>query len=239
MPGGQQSGGALAGAAGGAQLQKGPQDGGGQPQGPGGAPGFGGSQDATQVYKVAQDAGRVAPPQRIPGGGEVAPPQRIPAANADGGEDKASDKAGPNKKLLLIGAGVIVLVIAVIAAVIGLGGGGDDSPEGKVKQAIGTYTDALSDGDLDALRGITCGAQHDFYKNISAEQFAGVYQTSKEQKSIPVVRSVDAIRITGDAALAQATVYTEADPGKQSARTFDLQHTDDGWKVCDPPTGQQ
>lgn len=133
----------------------------------------------------------------------------------------------------------MVAVIAVVAAVMGFSGGSDSSPEGQVKQAIGTYTDALSSGDLEALRGITCGTQHDFYQKISADQFAGVYQTSKEQKSIPVVKSVDAIRITGDAALASATVYTEADPGKQSARTFDLQRKDGSWKVCDPPAGQQ
>ncbi|MFD9615201.1 hypothetical protein ACFWWS_38185, partial [Streptomyces sp. NPDC059083] len=51
------------------------------------------------------------------------------------------------------------------------------------------------------------------------------------------VKSVDAIQITGDAALAQATVYTAADPSKTSARTFDLRNEGGSWKVCDPQNG--
>lgn len=160
---------------------------------------------------------------------QIAQPQRVPA----GGVDAPAD-GGSKKKLLLIG-GAILAVVVVIGAVVGLTSGGtDNSPEAKVKRAISTYTDGLSSGDLEKLRGITCGTQHDFYSKISAEQFAGVYKTSKEQKSIPVVKSVDAIKITGDTAMASATVYTEADPGKQSARTFDLRQTDGDWKVCDP-----
>lgn len=129
------------------------------------------------------------------------------------------------------------MVVVLLAVVIGLvRGGTDNSPEAQVKRTIDTYTEALSDGDLDQLRAVTCGSQHDFYQNISAEQFAGVYRTSKEQKSIPVIDQIDAVRITGDTAMAQATVYTEADPSKRSQRTFDLQRSDDGWKVCDPPS---
>ncbi|QLY30778.1 nuclear transport factor 2 family protein [Nocardia huaxiensis] len=140
--------------------------------------------------------------------------------------------------MLLVIAAAVVAVLVVGGVIFAVAKGStDNSPQGQVKRAIATYTDALAAGDLEALRGITCGTQHDFYQNISAEQFAGVYQTSKEQKSIPVVKSVDAVQITGDTALAQATVYTEADPGKQSARTFDLRNTDGGWKVCDPATG--
>ena len=69
---------------------------------------------------------------------------------------------------------------------------------------------------------------------VTADQFKGVHQLSTERGSIPVVASVDAVRITGDTALAEATVYTSADPSKRTARTFDLQRTDGNWKVCDP-----
>ncbi|MEV6067953.1 nuclear transport factor 2 family protein [Nocardia sp. NPDC052001] len=161
----------------------------------------------------------------------------MPAA---GESDAAPAKAGAgskNRVLLLAGIAAAVVIAVIIGIVVMVAGGSDNSPETQVKSAISTYTDGLATGDLEKLRGITCGAQHDFYQKISADQFAGVYRTSKEQKSIPVVKSVDAIRITGDAALAQATVYTEADPSKQSARTFDLQRTSDGWKVCDPANG--
>ncbi|MBL1072891.1 hypothetical protein JK358_00615 [Nocardia sp. 2] len=149
-------------------------------------------------------------------------------------------KEPKSKRALVIAAAAVVAVLVIGGVLFAvLKNQSDNSPQAQVKKAISTYTDALSAGDLDGLRGITCGTQHDFYQNISAEQFAGVYQTSKEQKSIPVVKSVDAVQITGDTALAQATVYTEADPGKQSARTFDLRNTDGGWKVCDPVTSGQ
>ncbi|NNH75506.1 DUF4878 domain-containing protein [Nocardia uniformis] len=219
-----------------------------------------------------QEAGRPAPPQRIPPpprrptsapspadvqptmpaqplkspravapGGQpgqprpIAPPQRVPAASEREVPPEETG-TGRGKRWWLLVAGAAVLVLVLLAAVVGLvRGGTDNSPEAQVKRAINTYTEALSDGDLDQLRAITCGSQHDFYQNISAEQFAGVYRTSKEQKGIPVIKQIDAVRITDDSAMAQATVYTAADPSKQSQRTFDLQRSEDGWKVCDPP----
>lgn len=164
----------------------------------------------------------MAPPQRIEPGQQGAAPQQ--QANADG--------AGRSKRLLLAAAGAAVLVIALIVGVV-LMTTGDNSPEGQVRAVIGEYTDALRAGDLETLRSTTCGQLHDFYQGISAEQFQGVHQLSTEQGSIPVVDSVDAVRITDDTALAEATVYTAAE-SKRTARTFDLQKTDGGWKVCDP-----
>ncbi|WP_306365255.1 hypothetical protein [Nocardia sp. CC227C] len=167
------------------------------------------------------------------GANPVAAPQRVPAATAPG----TSGAPARGKRWWLLAGAAAVLVVALLAVVIALvGGGTDNSPEAQVKRAIGTYTDALADGDLEQLRAITCGSQHDFYQNISPEQFAGVYQTSKEQQAIPVIDSIDAVRITDDTALAQATVYTDADPSERTERTFDLQNTDGGWKVCDPPS---
>ncbi|SUA74018.1 Uncharacterised protein [Nocardia otitidiscaviarum] len=167
------------------------------------------------------------------GANPVAAPQRVPAVSESGA---AGTSARGKRWWLLVGAAA-VLVVALLGVVIALvGGGTDNSPEGQVKRAIGTYTDALAEGDLEQLRAITCGTQHDFYQNISPEQFAGVYQTSKEQKAIPVIDSIDAVRITDDTAMAQATVHTAADPSERTQRTFDLQNTDGGWKVCDPPS---
>lgn len=48
---------------------------------------------------------------------------------------------------------------------------------------------------------------------------------------------MDAIQITGDTALAQATVFTAADPAKLSSRTFDLRNEGGSWKVCEPQNG--
>ncbi|MFC4374157.1 hypothetical protein ACFO5K_08560 [Nocardia halotolerans] len=160
----------------------------------------------------------------------MAPPQRFEPPQPTGGEEKA----GRSKRWLLVAGGAAVVVVALIIGAVAMLTGADNSPEGQVKAVIGEYTEALQAGDLENLRASTCGPLHDFYQGISAEQFNGVHQLSTEQGSIPVVASVDAVRITGETALAEATVYTTAEPGERTVRTFDLQRTDAGWKVCDP-----
>ncbi|MBF6214979.1 hypothetical protein IU433_14580 [Nocardia puris] len=166
-------------------------------------------------------------------GRAIAPPQRVEPAAAKPAGDTPGEPGRPKKWLLAVGAAVVVAVLAVAGLVALLTGG--DSPEEQVRATISDYTGALRDGDLSTLRSSTCGSLHEYYRDIPEEQFAGVHQISREQGTVPVVDSVDAIRITEDTAIAQATVYTEADPGNRTQRTFDLQRTDDGWKVCDPP----
>ncbi len=190
----------------------------------------GGPRGAQQAGPLGADQGgpRATQPGAPDGPRPVAQPQRIEAP-----QPAEAQAPGRSKKWLLAAAGAAVLVVALIATVVALMSG-DSSPEGQVRTAIGTYADALRSGDLEGLRASTCGELHEFYQGITAEQFTGVHQLSTERGSIPVVDSVNAVRITGDTALAEATVYTAADPAKKTARTFDLQLTDGDWKVCDP-----
>ncbi len=196
------------------------------PRGPGVPQRTGGSAPSPADIQPTRPAQQLADGQR-----QVAPPQRI---GGRPGEQAGAPATKRSSKWLLAAGGAAVLVVALIATVVALMGGADDSPEGQVKAVIGDYTDALRSGDLEDLRASTCGELHTFYQGITAEQFKGVHEVSTERGSIPVVDSVDAVRITGDTALAQATVYTTADPSKRTARTFDLQRTDGSWKVCDP-----
>ncbi len=185
-------------------------------------------QQPPQPPQPQQPPRPMAQPQRIP----PAPPTQVPPTPVKAAEPAP---AGRSKRwLLAAGAAAVVLVLAVVGL---FALTSSETEEDKVRTAIGDYTSALRDGDLVTLRSSTCGPLHDFYKNIPDDQFAGVHQLSQERKNIPVVDSIDAIRITDSTAIAQATVYTEADPGKRSARTFDLERTDAGWKVCDPPAG--
>ncbi|WP_433196416.1 hypothetical protein ACQP1G_44205 [Nocardia sp. CA-107356] len=167
----------------------------------------------------------------------MAQPQRITPPGQQAAATDAATPAGQSKRWLFTALGAAAAVMAVIAlAAVLIGNRGDNSPEAKVRASITDYTAALKSGDLAALRKTTCGPLHDFYQGIPADQFASVHQLSTDRKNIPVVASVDAVQITDKTAIAQANVYTDADPSKRSARTFDLEHTDDGWKVCDPPT---
>ncbi len=183
----------------------------------------GAGQRPPQQHPQPQQPRPMAQPQRVP----PAPPTQTPAAEPA--------PAGRSKRWLLVaGAAAAVLVLVLVGL---FAFAGSETEEDKVRTAIGDYTSALRDGDLPTLRDSTCGPLHDFYQNIPDDQFAGVHRLSEERKNIPVVDSIDAIRITDGTAIAQATVYTDADPSKRSARTFDLERTDNGWKVCDPPAG--
>ncbi len=98
------------------------------------------------------------------------------------------------------------------------------------------FSSAVTAGDIQKLRTTSCGPLSDYYRNIPDSQFADIYKASVEQKNIPVIQSIDAIQITDKTAIAQVTAYTNADPATKSARTFNLENTDQGWKVCDPPS---
>lgn len=180
------------------------------------------------------DTQQTRPAQPVTGSRPMAQPQRI---TPPGQQPVAAEApAERSKRWLFIGAAAVALIAVIGLAVALIGGRGDNSPEAKVRATITDYTQALKSGDLAALRNTTCGQLHDFYQGIAADQFAGVHQLSMDRKNIPAVASVDAIKITDKTAIAQATVYTDADPTKRSARTFDLEQTADGWKVCDPPS---
>lgn len=166
----------------------------------------------------------------------IATPQRIPGAPDEStGEPKRRNRRG-----LLIAGAAVVLIVVVAGVIIAVVGSGDNSPEAKIKTAITAYTKALDSGSLPDLQAATCGAQNDFYKGMasSPDQYASVHKLAVDQRKIPKVDSVNSVQITGDKAVAQASVYTDADATRTS-RTFDLQNTADGWKVCDLPNAAQ
>ncbi|MBF6522568.1 hypothetical protein [Nocardia farcinica] len=217
--------------------QPGPQGPSGPPSGVPNAPGQAGPPPARAGSAPSPaDQNATRPAEQVSAGPRaIAQPQRVPpAAEEPAGAAEPTGAKRSRRWLLAVGAAAVVLVLVLAGIAVALLRG--DSPEDQVRAAIDNYTSALHDGDLAALRESTCGPLHEFYRNITPEQFASVHQQSRERRSIPVVDGVDAIKITDNTALAQATVYTEADPGNRSARTFDLEKTDSGWKVCDRPT---
>ncbi|WP_245551231.1 Rv0361 family membrane protein [Nocardia paucivorans] len=199
--------------------QRGPRPGGGQPPARQPAPPrpVGGAPSPADTKRTVADRRVEAP--------GLAAPQRVEPATTPAAPGQ------PKRWLIAVGvAAALVLVLIVVAVLVG---SGDNSPQAQIRAAIGDYTRALTNGDLAALQTSTCGALHEYYQGMSEEQFEGVHRQAKDEGSLPVVTGVDAIQITGDTALAQATVKGE-NGQEDSARTFDLQRTEDGWKVCEP-----
>ncbi|QIS16343.1 hypothetical protein [Nocardia arthritidis] len=177
--------------------------------------------------------GQVPGPRR-PQPRAVAAPQKISPESAD---QAASQRS---KRLLFTVGGAAIAVVALIAVVVTLvTTTKGNSADGQIRGVITDFTKALKSGDLAALRNSTCGQLHDYYQTVAPDQFANLHQLSMDRKNIPIVDNVGAIKITDDKAVAQAVVYTDADPGKRSPRTFDLQKTNGAWKVCEQPAGTQ
>ncbi|WP_334026114.1 hypothetical protein [Nocardia terpenica] len=198
------------------------------PQQVGGAPS---PADTQPTDPAAMPPQPPVPPQPRP----LAQPQRVPPAPAAAPTPAAAEAKPRGRRPLIVAGAAVVAVIAIVGIVLALvQHAKDNSPQAQIRSAITGYTDALASGNLNTLRGATCGQLHDFYQNIAPDQYAGVHKLSVDQKKIPKIGSVDNVQITGDKAVAQASVYTDADPTRV-ARTFDLQQTSDGWKVCDPP----
>ena len=132
-----------------------------------------------------------------------------------------------------------VAVVGVLAA-LGVTGfviartGAAHSAESQVRDAVGTFVSALGSGDLATLQASTCGTLADFYRDIPPAEFAEVHRDAVAHGSVPVIRSIDSVQVTGDSARVQVTAHTKATPSDASPRTFDLARVDGTWKVCDP-----
>lgn len=192
-----------------------------------------------------------AVPQRIPARGEVPRPAQQPAGPRPQPSDRSASSAGsapapsgrsagsaPARKtskrwLGALAAAVVVIVAVGAAAFVYLSrDGGEDSPEAQIRTSVTSFTEALASGDLATLRSSSCGDLATYYRDIPDAEFADVHRVAVEQGNVPVMEGIDAVQITGDAAIAQIIAYTEANPNERSPRTFDLRLEDETWKVC-------
>lgn len=133
----------------------------------------------------------------------------------------------------------ILLLVAALAAaaIVGLvllkrSQSAKAAREAAVRSTIQTFDTAIRDGDLTALRNITCGQTRQTYVDYDDKTWAEAYARVSAAKQYPVVASVDDIVVNGDHAEANVTSYMAFDPATKSTRSFDLQFSDDRWKVC-------
>ncbi|MCG5432144.1 DUF4878 domain-containing protein [Mycobacterium sp. MYCO198283] len=136
----------------------------------------------------------------------------------------------------------VVLVIAALAAVAVLGTmlltrGGDTakSKEDAVRDTIMEFGAAIKRGDLAKLRSMTCGTKRDGYVKINEASWKTTHDRVMKAKEYPVIASIDQVVVNGDHAEANVTTFMAKDPSVKSTRSFDLQFTDNEWKICQAP----
>ena len=131
---------------------------------------------------------------------------------------------------------VIVLLLAAIAVLATLWLTRDArkaiSQEDGVRTTIQNFDIALQNGDLAALRSLTCGDIRDRYVNYDQKAWDETYHRIAAAKQYPVVASVDEVVVNGGHAEANVTAFMAYEPRVRSTRSFDLQYRDDQWKIC-------
>jgi hypothetical protein len=136
----------------------------------------------------------------------------------------------------------LILVIAALVAVAVLGtvlltrrSEPAASQEERVRNTIQGFDTAIQNGDLAALRGITCGGTADSYNRYDDRQWNDTHARVAAAKQYPVVASVDQVVVNGAHAEANVTTFMAFDPATRSTRSFDLEFRDEQWKICQAP----
>jgi hypothetical protein len=133
----------------------------------------------------------------------------------------------------LIVAALVIAGVVVAALLVTTNNAPEpESADSKIRASVTTFTDALANGDLAALRATTCGDLGQYYTNIPDAEFASVHASAVAQGNIPIIETIDAVQVTDATAIVQVTASTKSAPTVMSARTFDLQQQGDAWKVC-------
>ncbi|MGB3887371.1 DUF4878 domain-containing protein [Gordonia sp. (in: high G+C Gram-positive bacteria)] len=157
-----------------------------------------------------------------------APQVVAPATNAA----EAKSKGGRGKWI------AIALAAVVLLAVIGIGlwyALVANSPENDAADVAKDFQNAMTDGDLDDLRDLTCGAEKAFYTSVSEEQFQKAYQAQKATNQMMTFDDVNAVQINGDTALVGVDMYPVNNPSKKLPAQITLHKVDGDWKVCTKP----
>lgn len=158
-------------------------------------------------------------------------PQQIPPRL--GGKLPATSSRSWGWVMALI---LIILALAVVAVLGTLWLTRDTrqaaSQEEHVRATIQNFDIAMQNGDLAALRSLTCGDIRDRYVNYDQKAWDDTYQRIAAAKQYPVVASIDEVVVNEGQAEANVTAFMAYEPRVRSTRSFDLQFRDDQWKIC-------
>lgn len=175
--------------------------------------------DETELIATTTEAFTAAPPARS------AAPQAIPPRT-------------PGRPRWLIPT-LLALAALVAAAIVGtvllVRANAAKAQQNMVRSTIETFDTAVRNGDLATLREVTCGQTREDYAAFDDASWADASTRILAAKQYPVIASVDEVVIDGDHAEANVTSYMAFDPATTSSRSFDLQFTDEKWKICQAP----
>ncbi|MCK0439417.1 DUF4878 domain-containing protein [Gordonia alkaliphila] len=129
----------------------------------------------------------------------------------------------------------IVVALVIVAAVLIWFFGFNESEQDKVADAAETYQTAMADGDLEALKAITCGEQYAIYADMSPEEFTQAYESQKSRNQMMLFKDVNAVAIDGDTARVGVDVYSTDDPNTTTSAQVTLSKVNGEWKVCAKP----
>lgn len=129
--------------------------------------------------------------------------------------------------LALIAAGVVAVLVWWFAFA--------SSPQAKVADAAETYQTAMAEGDLAALRGVTCGEEYAFYSSVSEEEFSRAYQSQKDRGQLFSFKEITGVSVNGDTARVGVDVYNDDDPNATTNAQITLHNVGGEWKVCTRP----
>ena len=183
------------------------------------------------------DAGSTQIIDRVPGS-DGDPTELIAAGFRPRSAPRAIPGRRRRRSLWRLAGALLVAGLAVAAIVGGLmykRNADREAQEQAVRSTIQTFDSAVRHGDLASLRNVTCGQTHDNYVKYDDRTWTDTYAKVMAAKQYPVVSSVEAVVINGDHAEANVTSYMAYDPATKSTHSFDLQFSDDQWKICQSP----
>lgn len=182
---------------------------------------------ATEVFRTRQAT--TGPSGTSP---RTATPQLIPPRL--GSRLRRSNQSSWGWVLALILIILALAAIAVLGTVLLTHGNKKRaaSQEEQVRATIQSFDTAVQNGDLAALRSITCGDIRDSYVNYDQQAWDDTYRQVAAAKQYPVVASIDQVVVNDGHAEANVTAFMAYAPQVRSTRSFDLQYRDDQWKIC-------
>jgi flagellar basal body-associated protein FliL len=185
------------------------------------------AEPATEVFRTSQGpsgSSRMSPRTAVP---QIIPPRL-------GERLRASNQRSWGWVLALILIILAVAAIAVLGTVLLTHGNKRRvaSQQDEVRAAIQSFDIAVQNGDLAALRSMTCGTVRDGYVNYDEQAWAETYRRVTAAKQYPVVASIDQVVVNDGHAEANVTAFMAYAPQVRSTRSFDLQYRDHQWKIC-------